>query len=125
MSDNTRRRVILNMDDLYGNQLFLGLTLLQLILGTAAVLSGLYLVIFYVGKRDEELRRHWRILASALNAFTIGLGLTCFMFALSTIVYELTTTINHPPLEAWVCPVYTDSLPLSHSTSSQSNLLVL
>jgi hypothetical protein len=25
----------------------------------------------------------------------------------------------------WVCPVYTDSLPLSHSTSSQSNLLVL
>jgi hypothetical protein len=29
-----------------------------------------------------------------------------------------------PPVE-WVCPVYTDSLPLSHSTSSQSNLLVL
>jgi Winged helix DNA-binding domain len=25
----------------------------------------------------------------------------------------------------WVCPVYTDSLPLSHSTSSQSNLLLL
>jgi len=25
----------------------------------------------------------------------------------------------------WVCPVSTDSLPLGHSTSSQSNLFVL
>ena len=90
----------MNMDDLYRNQLFLGLTLLQLILGTAAALSGLYLVMFYVSRRDQELRRHWRILASALNAFTIGLGWTCFLFALSTIGYELTSTINHPPLEA-------------------------
>jgi serine phosphatase RsbU (regulator of sigma subunit) len=28
-------------------------------------------------------------------------------------------------VEAWVCPVSTDSLPLGHSTSSQSNLFVL
>jgi glycosyltransferase involved in cell wall biosynthesis len=27
--------------------------------------------------------------------------------------------------EVWVCPVSTDSLPLGHSTSSQSNLFVL
>jgi hypothetical protein len=25
----------------------------------------------------------------------------------------------------WVCPVFTDCLPLSHGTSSQSNLFVL
>jgi flavin-binding protein dodecin len=27
--------------------------------------------------------------------------------------------------DQWVCPVSTDSLPLGHSTSSQSNLFVL
>ena len=27
--------------------------------------------------------------------------------------------------EVWVCPVFTDWLPLSHSTSSQSNFFVL
>jgi hypothetical protein len=45
-----------------------------------------------------------------------------------TLDEELSTLEEHK-VEArhtlWVCPVYTDSLPLSHSTSSQSNLLVL
>jgi multisubunit Na+/H+ antiporter MnhC subunit len=90
----------MKMDDLYGNQLFFGHTLLQLIIGTAVILSAFYLVMYYVRNRDRDLPRGSRILASALNTLTIGLGLTCFMFALSTIGYELTTTIDHPPLEA-------------------------
>ncbi len=34
---------------------------------------------------------------------------------------------HHVPAElcVWVCPVFTDCLPLSHGTSSQSNLFVL
>jgi integrase len=34
-------------------------------------------------------------------------------------------TITLPKIAHWACPVFTDCLPLSHSTSSQSNLFVL
>jgi len=38
---------------------------------------------------------------------------------------EVTTTNKKKYKEKWVCPVCTDSLPLSHSTSSHSSFLVL
>ena len=38
---------------------------------------------------------------------------------------EAAGTLHAQALEVWVCPVCTDCLPLSHGTSSQSNLFVI